>query len=67
MLDLRDKRIEQLPIASAQALIEGRAQTVTGRVVAQTFETDPMLDIRVDGVGIVHVRMSAARIEMVAA
>jgi hypothetical protein len=57
MLDLR----QQL-CATARVPIEGRYQVVTGRVIGQTFERDPVLDIRLDTGAIVHVRESEASI-----
>lgn len=64
MLDLRDKRIEELPRATVVVLAAGELTRVTGRVVAQTYETDPMLDVRLPSGGIVQVRESQAEIRL---
>ena len=62
MLDLRNKPIEALPLATARVAIEGEFRRVTGRVVAQTYERDPMLDIRLESGTIVQVRESEAEV-----
>lgn len=62
MLDLRAKRIEELPRATVVVLVDDELRKVTGRVVAQTYERDPMLDIRLEGGSIVQVRESQAQV-----
>jgi len=62
MLDLHNKRIEELPLATARVPMDGAYRSVTGRVVAQTIESDPLLDIRIASGAIVQVRESAAQV-----
>lgn len=62
MLDLRCKSFDELPRATATIPLDGEFQRVTGRVVAQTYEADPMLDIRLESGRIVQVRESNAEI-----
>lgn len=62
MLDLRHKSFADLPIATARVPVDGRYQVVAGRVVAQTYEKDPMLDLRLESGAIVHVRLSEAEV-----
>lgn len=61
MLDLRQK-----PCATARVPMGGMFQTVTGQVVGQTFEADPVLDLRLDSGAIVHVRLSEAEVAILA-
>lgn len=62
MLELRNKPIEELPTATARVPIEGAYRRVSGKVVGQTFETDPILDIRLASGAVVRVRQSEAEI-----
>lgn len=53
------------PRATVPLLVDGKLCHVTGTVVAQTFEADPRIDIRLDRDprAIVQVRLAEAEIE----
>ncbi len=60
MLDLRSSPRARIPL-----MVDGKLCCVTGTVIAQTFEKEPRIDIRLDSdpQAIVQVRLAEAEIE----